>query len=108
MNTVNAIAKVRFSTAKPQRVQLHKGPGLLAEMLCMEAGQKLRMSAAEWIYYVVMGRVALTAGGRTTHLATGQFAACAANEAHTIANAGEGRLVCLAIAPADRSHTQKG
>jgi len=98
MNTVNAIAKVRFSTAKPQRVQLHKGKGLAAEMLCMEAGQTSSMPAGEWIYYVVMGTAEITVGGRTTQVPTGQFAACAPDEAHTIANPGEGRVVCLAIA----------
>ncbi len=100
METINAISKVRFGTAKPQRVQLHKGAGLLAEILCMEAAQKLKGLSGERIYYVIMGTADITANGKTTTITAGQFAAAADGETHDIANAGEGRLVCLVAATA--------
>jgi len=100
MNTVNAIAKVRFSATRPQRVQLHKDAALLAELLCMEAGQEIKVPAGEWVYYVAMG-AAKVAGrdGQAKQIGTGHFAAFSAREAHTITNAGEGRLVCIAVSP---------
>ena len=98
MNTVNAIAKARFGTAKPQRIQLHKGGGLLVELLCMEAGQKLSLDSGQWVHYVVTGKASLTEGGQTTELPTGQLAAASQDRKHTVANVGEGRLVILAAA----------
>jgi mannose-6-phosphate isomerase-like protein (cupin superfamily) len=100
MDAVNAIGKVRFSSAKPQRVQLHKSAGLLAELICMEAGQELNVPAGELTYYVVMGTASISAGGQTAEIPPGHFAATGADEAHTISNAGEGRLVCLAVGQA--------
>ena len=97
MDIVNAIAKVRFSPARPQRIHLHKGETLVLELLCMEAGQKLAIHSGERAYYVVTGQAELTSGGQTTELPTGQLAGAGPEEAHTIANAGEGRLVVLAV-----------
>jgi len=99
MDTINAIAKVRFATSKPQRVQLHKGSALSADLLCMEAGQSLKVDRGEWVYYAVMGTAELSADGQTAQVSAGHLAAFAATEAHTVRNAGEGRLVCLAIRP---------
>lgn len=96
MDFVNAIAKVRFGTAKPQHVQLHKGEGLLVELLCMESGQDLTVTSGEWVYYVVTGKAALTCNGETTEVPAGQLAAGIPGEVHTVANAGEGRLVVIA------------
>ena len=97
MDFVNAIAKVRFGTAKPQHVQLHKGEGLLVELLCMESGQELTVKSGEWAYYVVTGMAAMTCDGQVTQVPAGQSAAAASGEVHTIANAGEGRLVIVAV-----------
>ena len=97
MDLVNAIAKVRFSSAKPQRVQLHKGQTLLAELLCMEAGQDLKVSRGEWAYYVVMGSATLTANGKSSEVPTGQFAALGPAEPHVLSNKTERRLICLAL-----------
>jgi len=97
MNIVNAISKVRFASAKAQQVQLHAGEGLCAELLCVEPGQQLRVSVGEWTYYVVTGTARLTAGDVEAELPTGQLAATTPGQAHTIANPGEHRLVCLAI-----------
>ena len=96
MNIINAIAKVRFASAKPQRIQLQKSTGLIVDLLCMEAGQNISISSGQWAYYVVTGTAALTGGGQTTELSAGQLGLAEADEKHTIANAGEGRLVVLA------------
>ena len=96
MDFVNAIAKARFGTAKPQRIQLRKGPELLVELLCMESNQQFTVKSGEWAYYVVTGTAMLTADGEATQVPTGQLAAGGFNEEHTIANAGEGRLVVIA------------
>ena len=96
MDIVNAIARVRFGSAKPQRVHLHKGDGLDVELLCMEAGQKTKIDAGEVVYYVVTGTAALSESGRTVEVPTGQLVSPQAMEPHTVANAGEGRLVILA------------
>lgn len=100
MDVVHAISKVRFATARPQRVRLSRNDAYVVEMLCMEAGQEIDATAGPWTYYVVMGTARLTAGASAGDVAAGQIAATEPDEHHTLANAGEGRLVCLAIAPA--------
>ena len=97
MDVVNAISKVRFASAKPQTVHLHKGTRLAADLLCMEPGQRLEVSPAERIYYVVTGAATLSVHGTETPVPTGQLAATAADEPHGIANAGSQRLVCVVI-----------
>ncbi len=97
METINAIAKVRFATAKPQMVRLHKGSRLAAELLCMEPGQKTGVSDEERIYYVVTGTARLGAGETETTIPAGQLAATTDEQAHHVANADDQRLVCLVI-----------
>jgi quercetin dioxygenase-like cupin family protein len=97
MDAVNAIAKVRFASAKPQTVHLHKGRRLAADLLCMEPGQRLEVAASERIYYVVTGTGSLHSGGAEQALPTGQLAATAPQEPHGIANTGSQRLVCVVI-----------
>ena len=97
MDLVNAIAKVRFSSAKPQRVQLHRGDAAIAELLCMEPGQKLATDAGERMYYVITGEAAVTADDETKKLPPGQFVAFAPDHPHTIANPGEQRVICLML-----------
>ena len=97
MEIANAIAKVRFASARPQRVQLHKSDDLQVEMLCMEPGQQIKTRSGQWVYYVVTGKAAVTSGKETAELPTGQSAATAPDETHTIANADESRLICLAV-----------
>ncbi len=99
MNLVNAIAKVRFSTARPQRVKIHKGWNLRAELLCMEPGQDEKVSSGEWSYYVITGMASVAYGSQRAKLISGQFFAFAPSEAHTITATGEKRLVCLATSP---------
>lgn len=96
MNFVNAIAKARFSTAKPQSVQLHKGDGLVVELLCLESGQGFTVSRGEWSYYVLTGTAQVTAAQKTTEVSTGQIASAERDETHALGNTSEGRLVVLA------------
>jgi mannose-6-phosphate isomerase-like protein (cupin superfamily) len=97
MDIVNAIAKARFASAKPQRVQLHKDGRAPIDLLCMEPGQSLKVSSGSWAYYVVTGTAEMVSGSTTSRLPTGQIAVAAKDEPHTITAAGEQRLVCLAI-----------
>jgi len=97
MNVTNAIAKIRFASARAQRVQLHKGKGILVDLICVEPGQELQVASGEWAYYVITGTAKVAAGGTETPLPTGQLAAADANEKHALVNDGEQRLVCLAV-----------
>ena len=96
MDIVNAIAKARFGTAKPQCIQLYRGDGLAAELLCLETGQKIAVGSGEWAYYIVTGTATLASGEQTIEVPTGQLAATGPNEIHSLANVGEARLVVLA------------
>jgi len=96
MNSVNAIAKVRFATVRPQRLQLHKGGGLVVDLLCMEAGQEISVDAGQWTYYVLTGAASVTCGGQSFQLSVGGLACSEPAETHTLANTGEERLVILA------------
>jgi mannose-6-phosphate isomerase-like protein (cupin superfamily) len=97
MDTINAIAKARFSSAKPQRVQLHEGHGVSSHLICMEPNQKLVVEKGEWTYYVVTGAVDIASGDDERPLPTGQLAAIDAGERHTLATGGERRAVVLAV-----------
>ena len=96
MDVVHAIAKVRFGSAKAQRIGLCQSAPLSAELICMEAGQKFKVDSGQWLYYVIAGSAALTAGAAAHTLASGQMAMTAQDEPHTLACAGETRLICLA------------
>ena len=96
MNTINAIAKVRFATAKPQHVQLGRNGELAVELICLEAGQSLEIRSGQWSYYVVAGSANVTANGQASRIGPGEVAMGEADERHVLANAGEGRLILLA------------
>ena len=102
MEVVNAIAKVRFSSTRPQRVRISESDELTVELLCFEPGQKLKIDAGLYCYYVVTGTATTSGNGGKVQLGTGQLVATAKDETHTLTNAGEQRLVCLAIGPASR------
>ncbi len=99
MERHNAIAKVRFASARAQRVHLWRADGCVVELLCMEVGQETRVTSGAWCYYVATGTAELRAGGGAERLAPGQMGTTEPDEEHTLANAGEGRLVCLAVTP---------
>lgn len=92
---INAIAKVRFSSAKPQRVHLVQGEGAEAELLCLESQQEMPIARMSCLLYVITGTATLIEPvGRTT-LQAGQLLAPESD--CTLANIGEQRLVCLAF-----------
>ena len=97
MDVINAIAKVRFSSARSQRVQLTHGEPLAAELLCLEPGQKRKIDSGAWCYYIVTGTATVLADGEEIHLPTGQFTSTEKDQTHQIANDAENRLVCLAV-----------
>jgi hypothetical protein len=99
MDTLNAISKVRFSSARPQRVQLQKLSGVVCDLLCMEGGQELSMSG-RCAYYVIAGQGVIKAGRLSEELSLGGFATTDADEHHTLQNNTEQRLICLAISSA--------
>ena len=96
MEFVNAIAKARFSSARVQRVQLHRDEFLAVELLCFEPGQQLTAQGGRSVYYVVAGAAKFRSGDVERDLPTGQMAA-ARDEPHHITNAGEHRMLCLAV-----------
>lgn len=97
MDVINAIAKVRFSSAKPQHVQLHKSQALQAVLICMEAGQELAVEAGQWMYYVVTGSARIAGDAKTADMQAGHMAATERGERHTLANPTDRRTVVLAI-----------
>lgn len=97
LETVNAIARVRFSSARPQVVQLHK-PGVAhVELLCMEAGQKLTVDKTPVAYYVITGSASIASAGKAVVAAAGHTVSLDINETHVVVSPPEGRLVCLMI-----------
>ena len=96
MEIVNAIAKVRFNSARPKRVQLHKSAKFACGLLCLEPGQELPANGP-CAYYIIAGSGALRAPDQTQELSMGSLAPCEAGEKHTIVNTSEQRLICLAI-----------
>jgi len=97
MDFMNAIAKVRFGSAKPQRIQLTKTDSCQVEMLCMESGQQLSVRSGRWLYYVIAGHAAITAKDVEQKISAGHLATTAAGEKHQITACGEQRLICLAV-----------
>ena len=97
MSDVNAISKVRFSSAKAQRIQLLKSKAVKSELLCMESRQQITGKPGEWLYYVISGKGELSSENYISELSAGQLAAMEAGQDHTLTNSGEGRLICLAV-----------
>jgi uncharacterized cupin superfamily protein len=96
MESINAIAKVRFNSAKPQIVGLYKGEGFVTELLCMEPGQATDGPAGERTYYVITGTATLSQGDSTVTVAAGHVASApAGQEGHRLTNSSQQRLVCL-------------
>jgi len=97
MDTINAVAKARFSSARVQQVRLHAGGREIVELLCFEPGQKLSVAAGRRMYYVIAGAGEIVAGSSRQSLAAGHLAVTAPDERHTVGNSGEQRLVCLVV-----------
>jgi len=99
VETVNAISKVRFSSARPQVVQLHKSGTTHVELLCMEPGQKLKMDKTPLVYYVITGSAEISSKKQKATVQAGHTVSIDADEIHAITSPAEGRLVCLVISP---------
>ncbi len=97
MECVNAISKVRFGSAKPQRVQLAKNNELQSELICMEPGQQLKVSSTECAYYIIKGTASLTTADKTADLSAGQFVSVGHDERHTLTANGDDRLICISV-----------
>lgn len=97
MDTVNAIAKARFASARPQRVQLFRDETLCVELLCLEPGQGVSVREGQWVYYIIAGKATVSVGSDSHELSTGFSAFAAADEQHKLSNAAETRLICLAV-----------
>lgn len=93
MTPVNAIAKVRFNSARPQRVHLLDLPSGSVDLLCLERAQELSLTGPPRVLYVVTGSAKVTDTQTTVDLPAGHLAAPEGD--CTITNAGEQRLVCL-------------
>ncbi len=99
METLNAISKVRFSSARPQRVQLQKLAGVICDLICMEPSQELSM-AGRCAYYVIAGQGVIKTGKLSQELSLGSFATTDTEGHHSLVNTSEQRLICLAISNA--------
>ena len=97
MDLVNAIGKVRFASARAQRVHIHKGQHLVADLLCLETGQETVGEAGEWTYYVIKGLARCKGPGGAVDIPAGQSVSVAADEKHSLVATGEQRLICLAV-----------
>ncbi len=98
MDLVNVISKVRFSSAKPQTVRLHKEDQLALELLCMEPLQEFKAPAGRRAYYVISGAARIAArSGPAQPLVAGQLAVMDNGEGHVLSNPSEQRLICLVI-----------
>ena len=96
MDIINAIAKVRFNSARPQRVQLAKCSGYICDLLCIEPGQELT-AGGECTYYIVAGNGDAKVGSEAKAVAMGNFIHCPEGESHTLINSSEQRLICLCM-----------
>jgi uncharacterized cupin superfamily protein len=96
MNVVNVISKVRFNSARPQRVNLEKSGGLVCDLLCLEPGQE-NAGGQACAYYVIAGSGQLKTSQGKSDLVMGTLAVIDSGQAHTIVNSLEQRLICLLL-----------
>jgi hypothetical protein len=93
MEPVNAIAKARFSSARPQRVNLLSDGAVSAELLCLEKDQRMPVCGPSAILYVVGGSGTLIRTDGQDSLPVGHVVSL--DSQSTLANLGEQRLICL-------------
>lgn len=100
--TIVTIADARrFSLEAVQRSTLLREPGVEAELLCFEAGQRddaVRPAGAT-VYQVLEGEALLWLGEERHRLGKGRLASVPADREHALENAGGGLMVVLAIRP---------
>jgi len=98
MSFVNALAALRFSADKMQKVNLFETSHMFCDMYCLEPGQAQKPHAhagATKFYYVVEGRAAVTLGAETRELGPGELAWSAPGENHGVENRSTARCVLL-------------
>ncbi len=93
MESINAIEKVRFSSAKAQRVHLFQR----AELLCFEPDQEISVQKGSWRYYVIAGTVTFAAGEEESSQASGHLVQMEPGQKHLLANRNEVRGIVLAL-----------
>ena len=96
MKTENAIARVRFASAKAQVLSLHDGDTLGVTLVCLEPGQE-HAGSGPAVCYVITGSATLSAGAAGQTVRAGGVATFEPAEDHVIANRSEGRVVCLVL-----------
>jgi len=86
-----------FSLRDVQRRELVNQGGLVIELLCFEAGQRLEGPAetAACVYQVLEGEALVREPSGTSRLGKGVLASLAAGAEHTLENAGGGLLVVM-------------
>ncbi len=100
MNIVNAISKVRFSSARPQRVHLLDMPAGAVDLLCLESAQELPVAGPSTVLYVVTGAARVSDGKNTRDLSAGHLFVPEGD--CTLTNTAEQRLVCLRFQTASK------
>ncbi len=98
MDVINAIAKVRFNSARAQRIQLQRCGDFACDLLCLEPGQEFS-ATGRCAYYIIAGTGILKADKKAKDLSMGYFAASEKDESHTLVNSSEQRLICLIVSP---------
>ena len=90
---INAVAKVRFSSARAQRVHLADAGDAKTELLCLEGGQQMTLNGPSSLVYVISGTGTVLHDSARTTLATGHLLGIQADV--TLTNLNEQRLICL-------------
>jgi len=98
MDHVNAIAKVRFNSARPQRVHLGKSDDFTCDLLCLEPGQE-HSATGRCAYYFIAANGVLKTGKEKKNVSMGHFVIFEKDEHHTIINTSEQRLIILVVYP---------
>jgi len=96
MPSFNAIEKVRFNSARPQRVQLYRCDPFACDLLCLEPEQEFVLTGPA-ACYVITGDGSLQVAKRAEDLRMCHFASSDAGESHTVVNSSEQRLVLLMV-----------
>ncbi|MFP4106619.1 MAG: cupin domain-containing protein [Phycisphaerae bacterium] len=99
MELINAVAKARFNATKPQRIHLHRSPKTRICMLCFEPGQKLQAKPGDIAYYVISGKLTISADGSDRSVPAGQLVSFMQETTHQLLNDPDRRAICLEIAP---------
>lgn len=96
MDLVNAIAKVRFNSARPQRVQLGRSRQFACELVCLEPGQEVA-GTQRCSYYVVAGNGLVKTAAGPKDVTLGHFLCFEEGDSHILVNSSDQRMICLAV-----------